>query len=398
MTLEPNHYKEIDQLDDVVQLILVGDWESVVRVRFEKVESVTQRWLALFHSIAYFQLGSVEQAELALQEAETLGANESLIEWSFIVGMEFSFGRLDLIVGKLEASKKHFFQALDMLSGDSATSESCTEAFFLTELGRLGLNDSPSLSGQPSLGWKDDYQVLKNYYLRTGDLSSSKIPKVEKKEYLSNPVSVCNIIVAGMRHAGSTALFNVIRLALEKSGIEFEAGYAEGGLTRQTRISAVRLFKVHEIRDDLLQTNSIVVTTTRDLRDSVASAVRRDFPLCKKMGGPVGYARYNRSLSDVWGGRSDHNFHYEEFIHNPHVEIKKLIAVLGLTSLTSTDIFEIQSAVTALPTDKYDVTLLSDQHITDPSHTLTYRDTLKDDDVEQITSQNSQWFLEHGYI
>ena len=190
MTLEPNHYKEIDQLDDVVQLILVGDWESVVRVRFEKVESVTQRWLALFHSIAYFQLGSVEQAELALQEAETLGANESLIEWSFIVGMEFSFGRLDLIVGKLEASKKHFFQALDMLSGDSATSESCTEAFFLTELGRLGLNDSPSLSGQPSLGWKDDYQVLKNYYLRTGDLSSSKIPKVEKKEYLSNPVSV----------------------------------------------------------------------------------------------------------------------------------------------------------------------------------------------------------------
>ncbi|WPL15274.1 hypothetical protein Thiowin_00159 [Thiorhodovibrio winogradskyi] len=80
------------------------------------------------------------------------------------------------------------------------------------------------------------------------------------------------IVVAGMRHSGSTALFNVLRLALKESGINFNSGYSENIDLDNMSKTPVLLIKTHELRDDIKLRADYVFTTVRDLRDTIASA------------------------------------------------------------------------------------------------------------------------------
>src|SRR5690606_15754871 len=46
------------------------------------------------------------------------------------------------------------------------------------------------------------------------------------------------VLVAGMRHSGSTALYNVIRVAMGNASVPFVAGYAEQAGAKQTALSS----------------------------------------------------------------------------------------------------------------------------------------------------------------
>ncbi|MGD9212478.1 MAG: sulfotransferase [Desulfobacteraceae bacterium] len=204
------------------------------------------------------------------------------------------------------------------------------------------------------------------------------------------------IVVAGMRHSGSTALFNIIRLMLIEAGLKFVSCYSEyqGCIEKVRTANCLGLIKIHEMRDDVAQVANVVLTTRRDLRDTVASAVRRQFPLLKKIGSPVEYAKYNRSLHDAWNSISDYQFVYEKFIINP---IDCIHTIAQLVDIDSVDAEKIYDQVSHLPQDDYDTTLLSPSHITDPERKLTYKDSLDKKIIAEIENHNSNWLKEYGY-
>lgn len=204
------------------------------------------------------------------------------------------------------------------------------------------------------------------------------------------------IVVAGMRHCGSTVLFNVVRIALQKLGIPFASCYADypGAMHNIKESDGVRLIKVHEFRDDVACMADFVLTCRRDLRDTVASAVRRDFLMCEMQGGAVGYAKYNRTLHDMWAPQSDYEFNYERFMRTPELVVAEVLDVLRLSGV---DTQQVYAEAATLPTDDYQHTLLSPYHITDKAHALTFRDTLGCSDIRQIEEQHFCWLGNFGY-
>jgi hypothetical protein len=204
------------------------------------------------------------------------------------------------------------------------------------------------------------------------------------------------VLVAGMRHSGSTALFNIIRIGLEEAGVEFEATYAEHERLSTILSSDVRvkLVKIHEMKDGIAASASFVFTTVRDLRDSVASAVRRQFQLVEALRGCVAYARYNRALHSQWVPLSDYTFTYETFMLEPLQVTQRVLAAVGLHAVRAETVLE---AVLHLPTNQYETTLLSPAHITDPERKLTYRDSLSCGQILQIEADSSEWLGRNGY-
>lgn len=205
------------------------------------------------------------------------------------------------------------------------------------------------------------------------------------------------IIVCGMRHSASTALFNAIRLGFERAGKQLSANYSEYfEISNMKCVTGLaHLTKIHEYREDHYKRANFVITTRRDLRDTVASAKRRGFSLLAKVGGAVQYAAYNRSLHEAWHDKSDLEISYDYFIANPVLAIKDVFELLGLNSSLAAQVAE---EVNALPTNNYPVTLLSDTHITDPNRELTFRDTLELKDIASINQRHSDWLQRYSYI
>lgn len=210
------------------------------------------------------------------------------------------------------------------------------------------------------------------------------------------PPALTCIVVAGMRHSGSTALFNILRLAFAREGSRVMSGYSEHKQTAKLlrRKVGLRLVKTHEFRDDIAAAADLIFTARRDLRDSVASAVRRDFPLYRQLRTPVEYAKHNRALHAMWAPHSDFEFVYETFMADPVAVTADVLEAAGLSSLPAAAICR---AVLKLPTDDYATTLLTPQHITDPTHQLTYRDTLAASDIKTIEAHHHKWLRRHSY-
>ncbi len=235
---------------------------------------------------------------------------------------------------------------------------------------------------------------------RTEAVSSGLVVEYGSKQRIGNSLTKkrkfqkitpeCVILVAGMRHSGSTALFNIIRLGIEKSGYKYVSGYSEHDyLASKIRQSGcIGLIKTHEFRDDLLGMADVIFTSRRDLRDTVASAVRRDFHLVKKMGNSVEYAKYNRSIYDSWASKSDFEFVYEQFIINPNKSIEEILGFLGLDKNFTKSIC---GEVLNLPKNNYKTTLLSETHITNPEHNMSYKDTLSEEAVSMINANHYLW-------
>ena len=209
----------------------------------------------------------------------------------------------------------------------------------------------------------------------------------------ANPV----ILIAGMRHSASTALFNIVRIGFELSGKQISANYSEyfdiNNIEKKTGV--VYLTKIHEYREDHYQRADFVITSRRDLRDSVASAKRRDFGLLNNVGGAIQYAAYNRSLHEAWHTKSDYELSYEYFINNPIQAVTDILEIFGIDPALASQVAE---AVKTLPTNNYNTTLLSDTHITDPKQELTFKDTLETKDITSINERNKDWLKRYSYI
>ncbi|XOV89480.1 MAG: sulfotransferase domain-containing protein [Pseudomonadota bacterium] len=402
--------QDASQLERTRLMWKTGDWDSLLTVDPQKYRDHTDRHLfALFRAAAHFQLGDTLSAEKFVRLARNWGADNRLVARLLISGAHNTMGRLFLLAGDQKKPVEHFRAALEVEKNDQR--EVLKDVRTMREMGRLGMisqakalleadYNKQDINGRfdSSRRLRHDYKALKEYVL----YSESERERIgaatghgnEKHLDLKSGANV-DIVIAGMRHSGSTALFNILRLALEQSAIAFESGYSEREWVLGPRTRPVRLIKTHELRDDLLPTETLIITSVRDLRDAVASGVRRKFDMCEKLGGAVAYAKYNRSLDELWADRSDYVFRYEEFMRDPYHAIRQLLDFVGLEDV---DISRVQEQVLHLPTDNYNTTLLSNTHITDPERTLNYTDTLTENEIRQITSQNLTWLLKYDYL
>ena len=242
-------------------------------------------------------------------------------------------------------------------------------------------------------GIKQIPELLKEKNNKFTDKTSQKTLKhrlIDKGEPL-------NILVAGMRHSGSTALFNAIRYIFESSGIEYQSGYSETDEFKKLVIhtDSVRIIKAHEMRDDLVDSADFIFTTKRDLRDTVASASRRNFKLLNQLGGCINYGKYNCMLHMLWNGYSNFEFDFENYIENEVNELERIINFMGLAGV---DVEKIAYLIRNIPTNQYEKTLLSEEHQTDKERKLNYTHTLSAEQIRSITSNHLHWLENYGYV
>lgn len=361
-----------------------GDWESLAKLDRDSLQHHPDRAkLALLVAAGHIQQGDTQAARQLTRLAHDWGCSKKLISQILIAGVHNSLGRAAAVSGQQPRALKHFESAI-AIGAPGSEVRLITQARTGEQLAQLNLPSRPL-----TLKILSKHRAAPGL-LNFGYASVSSESRREPGNYRAR------IVVAGMRHSGSTAIFNVIRLALEKNGIDFVGFYSEQkNADYQDQVDRrLQLIKTHEFRDDISCTDSLIITTRRDLRDSVASAVRRDFSLLMGVGGAVEYAKYNRTLHDIWLPLSDHVVVYEHFISEPLVCIEKLLQIIGLRDV---DVREIYREVLSLPKDQYQTTLLSPSHITDPEHKLSYKDTLDDNLIRKINSDHALWLQRYGY-
>lgn len=361
-----------------------GDWASLIQIDRDTLQHHPDRArLCLLVASAHLQQGDIHTAKNFLRLAEDWGCQKKLIAKILISGVHNSLGRATATLEQQSIALHHFENAIAIGTPGSELRLN-TQARASTQYTQLHLHGNPL-----SLHFVHHVPSSKK---DSAQKDSAAIPK-QRKDIRNG----C-IVIAGMRHSGSTAAFNIIRIALSKKNLNFVGYYSEGKSATslsQPSENQFRLVKTHEFRDDIAYGDAIIITTQRDLRDTIASATRRKFPLLAKMGNAIEYAKYNRTLHDIWLQHSDHVFVYESFMSEPILTIAKMLDALGLNDVNEEEIYK---EVLSLPVDKYETTLLSPTHITDPEHKLSFNDTLELDEIHKINAEHGVWLKRYGYM
>ncbi len=332
---------------------MTGDWKALASMEVMHLEHNPDRApLALFASMALFRTGRASEGRQFLALALRWGCDRQTAARILWASLHRNLAFVHTLNRREDRAQKH-------------------------------LQLAAVVSGEPEVS------------LEEKALTSPRRPRLPGSRKIA--AGQCTVLlVAGMRHSGSTALFNILRLGLSKAGHQFVSCYSEheNCASKVREAGRMGLIKTHEFRDDLLAMADFVLTSRRDVRDTIASAARRDFTLYRQLRTPVEYAKYNRTLYDVWAPHSDFEFVYEQFIADPVAVTGDVLEALGLARSWAP---EICREVLHLPTDDYQTTLLTPQHITDPTHQLTYRDTLAPADISAIQAHHYDWLQRHGY-
>lgn len=391
-----------------------GEWDKLAAVDIERLHSHPEvAKLAALKAAGFQQLGDMDNCRKYAQIAKRLGCDNILLARLLISGVHNSLGRIAALHNKKDKVAYHFGQAVNV--GAFTDNRLAKQSRTIRELAKIGLMDQvieviddvskdkieEEVTTQAKLTFLQHELSRLKKNLNTNSIvatpgHSKQNDCIDLPQLLLKKQKV-TILVAGMRHSGSTALFNIIRLAFELNQIHFVAGYSEKIVVDELDFNQtqVALLKTHELRDDILQRATFIFTTKRDLRDTVASAVRRKFPTLEKVGGATEYAKYNRSIYEQWSNKSNFEFCYEEFIKQPLSVIQKVLSVIGLHKV---DNVSIHNQLMNLPTDQYSKTLLSPIHITDPARERNYLDTLTDKNIQIIDNQHGGWLQQNGYL
>lgn len=381
-----------------------GDWESLAALDWHVVEAHPQRaQLALLTSTAHQQLGHADLARRHALQALEWNCDKRQAAQVLISGVHNTLARAAAMRQEEKRALDHFLESVHGVNGDPRLA---CQARSVREVARLNLLDQASHviknlvrhdSDPPADNKLAGYKPARRTSQLEVESTHPRLPMAHAPHIApSTSADRRTIVVAGMRHSGSTALFNIVRLALNEKGLAYRSFYSEGKDSEALNDpdEDLLLIKTHELRDDVLARADVVVTTRRDLRDTVASAMRRDFPLLKKLNGVVEYAKYNRSLHDIWLPHADYEFVYEDYMADPVIEARRLLIFLGLEDV---DISAICKKTASLPTDQYNTTLLSPTHVTDPLRAMSYRDSLSEAHLARINTDHGSWLRRYGY-
>lgn len=407
------------KLSKIKAYFVLGDWGRVINFGSEALKSqeLTKDEIDLaniYIACALMQKHEMEQSKLIIERIKDLSGVRSELSSLIVSNCYDILGRVSLLIPNSKEAPSYFRKSASVLGLKDC--DLAARFRYINACFDYGQNNdiATALSSEIDKHPTIDY-TLQEARLETLEEKQSEIlTRIEKSKALTNKneassrekanaslVSLIEqglkpvVLIAGMRHCGSTALFNLVRLSLNHLGYTVFSGYSETIETDSFKDKEMdcTVIKIHEIRDDLEELADFIICPVRDIRDTIASAKRREFPMLKNMG-LIGYSKYNRMLSQTWSEYEDYCFHYENYITTPRDEVKHLFRFLGVSEAL---VDEIISEVNHLPTDQYNETLLSRYHITDSKRELTYFDTLSTSEIKEITSLNSSWLKKYGY-
>lgn len=206
------------------------------------------------------------------------------------------------------------------------------------------------------------------------------------------------ILCAGMKRSGTTWLYNVLRYCYLNAGMSV---YADFDDAYQSQCAAdVHVLKIHEYRKDRRQAADLVFTSIRDLRDAVASQVRRKMipnepQACANCAERMMLLEYQ-----PWQQHSDYEMRYEEMIRDPVGTVQDISNRLGLQFAreAAEGVASDVEKLTRIRLARRDsVTQLWPGHITD-GRAHSFGETITPESIAAIEAVAREWLREKGYL
>ena len=197
------------------------------------------------------------------------------------------------------------------------------------------------------------------------------------------------IICAGMRRSGSTWLYNTARL------IHVTQAITKGEFSDQFRLtSRANIIKTHRFDASFMWGSDLVLTCHRDMRDVVASAVRRglvktDTIKC------IEFALKSYNEYEAWKPFAALDVKYEEMIADPTTATAAVAKALGIEVDPKVILAQVQELPVAEKAVDPEI-LLHENHFTD-GEPGSYVKTLSVEIIENIELVFKNWQTEHGY-
>ena len=244
----------------------------------------------------------------------------------------------------------------------------------------------------------------------------------ERSEKFHSEISLENVLIAGMPQAGSTLCFNLIRLLLEKAShtlfIHFPAspdGQTEHLHHPGTSNRVFQLMKQHFLPPESAcwKSHGIacrdwrIFVVKRDLRDTIASAIRKDPPLAEDI---LSICARNIEwyTSSCKIPAKIYEWTYEEYQSDPLASLYKLRNQLR----SNTPLKELPRILEQIETLKkealandpehnkilWKVARMRADHFTNNGIIGGYKGTLTKQQIEDIEREYGCWLKKHGYM
>lgn len=203
------------------------------------------------------------------------------------------------------------------------------------------------------------------------------------------------ILIAGMPRAGSTWLYNAVRYSYINSGFRTYADYND---RYNPAVDAdVHVVKIHPFNESLLLSSQVVLTPCRDLRDVLASLVRRN--LVKNE--PDALAARARRILDreylPWVQHSTCEIRYETMVIDKPKAIAQILALLNLLDVDPEEVHrDVEKLRKVVVAERDRTTQLWPDHFTD-GRANSFFTTLSEESVLAIEKVASPWLRAKGY-
>ena len=201
------------------------------------------------------------------------------------------------------------------------------------------------------------------------------------------------VIAAGMPRSGSTWLYNVVRILLQRyktSNVKFTTGWVDDIPWKDS--SANFLVKVHVPIDELYKKADLVFYSYRDLRDVLASHERKF----------ATYPTVELANTFLKSDKSNYSMKYESMMAFPEKVIEAVCDVLQLQDIDFTEVLnqvnQLNYQADGDKNDRYHkANLYHSGHITN-GHEGSWKGQLSDSLIRELESLYGDWFIKHQYL
>lgn len=203
------------------------------------------------------------------------------------------------------------------------------------------------------------------------------------------------ILIAGMKRSGSTWLYNVVRFCYINAGHTTYGDYIDK--YESHTCAHVHVVKIHPFDPTLMVDTDRILTSIRDIRDAVASMVRRNLiNNCKE---EVIEAARNMISSEhlCWAPFSDLEVRYEYMITHRMETVEMVLALLGIESVDPAEVVnDVEKLGRVVFPGRERTSQLWPNHITD-GRSNAYLDTFESETIRAVEHECAEWLAANGY-
>lgn len=207
---------------------------------------------------------------------------------------------------------------------------------------------------------------------------------------------IMNVLVCGMGRAGSTAVFNIVKILLsEKYGDIYACHESNYDKKNQKKVN---LLKTHN--KDYDGWADIIITTRRDIRDVMASF--KQFHSTYKPANAAKWAKTFINWHQKWFDKSNYEVVYEEFMSDRNKIIDEIANILNVESYNITHINDKIDELKEIKVTKklsFDKdTLIHKKHISKHKGKVNiYNQILNKNEINSIISVSEEWLKKFNY-